>query len=79
MFSVSTIKTSAVGLALYILVEVIVLIFDIVKQKKLQKKNLITVEEYKFFWKHRIWRSCVTVAINIVITMLVAVIAASSK
>lgn len=75
MLSVPTIATSAVGLALCILVELICLYFDIKKQKKLQEKKLITVEEYKFFWMHRIWRSVVTVVINIVITMLVAVIA----
>lgn len=79
MFSVPTIITSAVGLGFYILVEVTCLIVDIVKQKRLRKKNLITVEEFKFFRKHRIWRFGVTVVINIVITMLVAVIAASGR
>lgn len=75
MFSIPFVATSAMGLALVTVIEVVKLIIDIVKQWSLWEKNLITTEEFISFLKHRMTKFGTTWAVTVGITIGAALIA----
>lgn len=79
MLRIPVLKTSAAGVALSTLVDIMLLARDIWIEWRLFKKKLISREEFKFFLKHRMLRFGGTVTFNVGITIGIAALAATGR